>query len=222
MNVDSLDKDIHRRNLTLICFGFIVFCFGQGHLKENTLTLNILAIEFENTFALAIIAWVSLFWFLWRYYQETRIPFKKKFAGKMIAQSKREKYRKFVCSRLPIPLHLVSSAYLIDNLIVEKESVNGFCLAIWIRGAIDKELLEKIVSPITGMYPWSNQIDAPVMKNEWVYIPLSHDRDLKRLALDPLIVRIIFHEATFSSFVIPYLFAVSSILVGLARIKGIL
>jgi hypothetical protein len=62
------DSTPERRNLTVLAASIILFYIGDGVIKDNTLTLEIINVEFSNTGALKAALWVMLCWFLFRYW----------------------------------------------------------------------------------------------------------------------------------------------------------
>ncbi len=63
------DIDPERRNLMVTSLGFIIFYLGEGKMESDKLTLPLVNIEFKNTVFLASMAWIMLFWFVFRYWQ---------------------------------------------------------------------------------------------------------------------------------------------------------
>ena len=64
------DNSPERRNLVVCSLGFILYYLGGGKLKDNTLQLPVVNIEFTNHEFLAGFAWVMLLWFFIRYWQK--------------------------------------------------------------------------------------------------------------------------------------------------------
>jgi len=66
------DSNAERRNLTVSSFFYVVFFLAEGAIKGSGLKLPMVNVEFKNTSMLIIILWVTLFWFLFRYWQTAR------------------------------------------------------------------------------------------------------------------------------------------------------
>lgn len=64
------DPNHTRRSLVVTSTAFIAFSLGGGHIKDNSLSLPLVNIEFAHVWVLAGLAWIGLFWFAFRYWQE--------------------------------------------------------------------------------------------------------------------------------------------------------
>lgn len=62
------DSTPERRNLTVLAASIILFYIGDGVIKDNTLTLEIINVEFGNAGALKTTLWTMLCWFWFRYW----------------------------------------------------------------------------------------------------------------------------------------------------------
>lgn len=66
------DSIPERRNLMVTSLGFIAYYFGGGTVTDSQLKLPVVNVAFANTTILAGLAWISIFWFLLRYWQTTK------------------------------------------------------------------------------------------------------------------------------------------------------
>lgn len=66
------DSHPERRNLSATSLAFIVFYVGGGNFVDGDVTLAVINAHFSNTYLLAAIAWVILFWFAFRYHVTTK------------------------------------------------------------------------------------------------------------------------------------------------------
>lgn len=73
------DSNAARRNLVVTSAVFIIYYWAGGKIKGDDIKLPMINMVFENGYVLAVLAWVALFWFCFRYWQETRAEFKKQF-----------------------------------------------------------------------------------------------------------------------------------------------
>ena len=63
------DKNPERRNLVLLSAAIIAFYVGECVLqKHGEITLPFFKLTFTNPNGLAVIVWLMLLWFMWRYY----------------------------------------------------------------------------------------------------------------------------------------------------------
>lgn len=73
------DSDPERRNLMLTSLAFIAYFFAGGEFKETTVRLQVVNVNFTRPEILALISWMTLFWFLYRYWQTHTGAFEKGF-----------------------------------------------------------------------------------------------------------------------------------------------
>lgn len=66
------DSNPERRNLVVLSSAIIIYYLAGGSVKEKTLSLEIINIEFSNTAMLSVIVWFMLGWFSFRYFIENR------------------------------------------------------------------------------------------------------------------------------------------------------
>ncbi len=94
------DSNPTRRNLVVASLAFILYCWGGGSFKDSTVHLSVINVEFEHQVFLGIMAWVILFWCMYRYrlefakrpsqsfrldiFQPKDTPFTRSYAEKMI------------------------------------------------------------------------------------------------------------------------------------------
>ena len=66
------DNDPERRNLVVSSVCFILYYLAGGTFRENIVRLQVVNVEFSRPYVLAVLAWVMLFWFAFRYWQKNR------------------------------------------------------------------------------------------------------------------------------------------------------
>lgn len=62
------DNDSERRNLTTTSVAFIAYYVADGKFEDGVVNLSVINATFLNTGALAIMAWIILIWFFYRYW----------------------------------------------------------------------------------------------------------------------------------------------------------
>jgi len=85
------DSDPERRNLMISSLGFILFFWGGGCLKDDSLKLPMLNIEFSRPGTIALFAWVALIWFLYRYWLKHSFGFWEQFSTELCEKKYIEK-----------------------------------------------------------------------------------------------------------------------------------
>lgn len=66
------DSNPERRNLTVTAFSFVIYYLAEGTVVGSVISLPIVNVQFEDVRMLAIIAWFTLGWFAFRYWQTSR------------------------------------------------------------------------------------------------------------------------------------------------------
>lgn len=89
------DTNSERRNLSLTSLAFIVYFFSGGKFKDSSVSLNVINATFERPLILAVIAWLALFWFIYRYWLVHSGDFSKNFASEFSAWSDKRCFREF-------------------------------------------------------------------------------------------------------------------------------
>ncbi|WP_309046012.1 hypothetical protein [Marinobacter sediminicola] len=89
------DSNPERRNLSITSLAFIVYFFAGGRFEESKVTLNVINANFERPFILAAIAWLALFWFIYRYWLVHSGDFSSNFTREFSAWSNKPCFRKF-------------------------------------------------------------------------------------------------------------------------------
>ena len=69
------DTNPERRNLLIASLAFIAYFYGGGQLPDNTISLQIVELIFSRPAVLAVLAWILLFWFAYRYWVVNRNKF---------------------------------------------------------------------------------------------------------------------------------------------------
>lgn len=67
------DSNPHRRNLVVTACAFIVYFMADGQFADDkTISLSILSLKFHDTFWLGFFAWLALFYFMYRFYLDSK------------------------------------------------------------------------------------------------------------------------------------------------------
>lgn len=97
------DSDPERRNLTVMSGAFIIYYLAGGSFKENQITLEVININFSRPTVLAVIAWLMLFWFIYRYWQTHRGKFESEFRIELERYIQRGSLEQYVLKNLRPP-----------------------------------------------------------------------------------------------------------------------
>lgn len=62
------DSDPERRNLVVTSLAFIAYFYAGGSFQDNSIRVQVVNLNFSNTTFLGGMAWILLFWFLYRYW----------------------------------------------------------------------------------------------------------------------------------------------------------
>jgi hypothetical protein len=73
------DSDAARRNLTVTSIGFLIYFWCGGSLENDSLKLPMISVEFSRPNVVALLSWVALIWFFYRYRLAHKSKFKEKF-----------------------------------------------------------------------------------------------------------------------------------------------
>lgn len=93
------DSDPERRNLMVVSMAFIVYFYAGGNFPESEVRLQVINANFSNPQVLGIIAWVLLFWFLYRYWQKHSGSFSEGFKSEIHSCYTREYFSKYVSKK---------------------------------------------------------------------------------------------------------------------------
>lgn len=93
-------SDPETRNLSIISMAFIVYYLGGGSFPKDQLSLQVISIEFEKPLILAIIAWIMLFWFLYRYWVTHKGIFSKQYWSEVTDYKNHPHLRRYVEKKL--------------------------------------------------------------------------------------------------------------------------
>ena len=89
------DNDPERRNLVVTATAFIAYYYGGGHFSDNTVTLEVVNVNFFNPGFLAAMAWAGLLWFMYRYWVTHAGIFRRHFAkefGTLVTKTYVQRY----------------------------------------------------------------------------------------------------------------------------------
>ncbi|WP_137885363.1 hypothetical protein [Pseudomonas sp. 2FE] len=95
------DSDPERRNLTVMSAAFIIYYLAGGSFKNNEITLEVVNINFSRPTVLAVIAWLMLFWFIYRYWQTHQDHFRNAFPAEFVKQQSSATLKRHLDSTLP-------------------------------------------------------------------------------------------------------------------------
>lgn len=73
------DSNAERRNLTVMSVCFLEYFLADGKLQDSVLKLPVVSVEFHRPTVIATMAWVALFWFVYRYWLGNKGKFKDEF-----------------------------------------------------------------------------------------------------------------------------------------------
>ncbi|MCL7744176.1 hypothetical protein LV476_04310 [Guyparkeria hydrothermalis] len=94
------DKNPERRNLSLASLSFVAYFWGGGSLVADNVTLQFISLKFSRPEVLALLAWVTLFWFLYRYWLLNRNKFHDSYAVEILSRVNREDANQYVAKAL--------------------------------------------------------------------------------------------------------------------------
>ncbi|WP_147456307.1 hypothetical protein [Stutzerimonas nitrititolerans] len=89
------DSDPERRNLMLTSLAFIAFSLAGGEFRENVVQLQVINAHFTKPNILAVMAWMMLFWFIYRYWQKHSGNFTKEFKSEFAEWQHKEYIRNY-------------------------------------------------------------------------------------------------------------------------------
>lgn len=89
------DANPERRNLSLTSLAFIVYFYAGGRFDESEVTLSVINASFDRPLVLAVIAWLALFWFIYRYWLVHSGDFSSNFTREFSTWSNEPCFRKF-------------------------------------------------------------------------------------------------------------------------------
>lgn len=73
------DSNAERRNLTVTSLAFVAYYYCGGAVANDQFTIQVVSLKFLHPELLALLAWISLLWFLLRYWQTNKGKFKNVF-----------------------------------------------------------------------------------------------------------------------------------------------
>lgn len=111
------DSNPERRNLSITSLAFIIFFFAGGRFEESKVTLSVINANFERPLILAVIAWLALFWFIYRYWLVHSGDFSSNFAKEFSAWSSKFCFRKFAERKMGATFAIdKTEGYLVANI----------------------------------------------------------------------------------------------------------
>jgi len=94
------DSDPERRNLVLTSLAFAAFSLGGGEFHENTIQLQVINAHFTKPYVLAVMAWIMLFWFIYRYWLKHIGEFSKEFKNEFSTWQQKNYIREYAGLKL--------------------------------------------------------------------------------------------------------------------------
>ena len=94
------DSNPERRNLTVTAFSFVIYYLAEGTVVDSVVSLPMINVEFKDVSMLANIAWFTLFWFAFRYWQTTRGKIASMFIGAIQRQNPPRFVQSFVTAHI--------------------------------------------------------------------------------------------------------------------------
>lgn len=212
------DNDPERRNLVMTSFAFILYSWGGGSFDDGDINFQIVNLHFSNTIALAVIAWVMLFWFYYRYWLKHSDTFRKKFTEE-ISKYKGHSFIKNYCSKrtgyallpeIKFNHHFENSGveygYFISHI---DKGLRGYCIKVQYLKSLKRD-------PKTGLIVEQVNTEFPNDDRFITSEDIPFDGAIGRLTFLRLYLLYCFKEHNFSSHVVPY------ILFFVAAISGII
>jgi len=182
------DSNPKRRNLIILSSSIIFFYAADGKLKENTLKLPLINLEFHNTEILVFFIWVALLYLGWRFWQEMPLI--------TFAQYRSEMVRK--------PFNIPLRWYTQKHTGLTYREVDGFVVTNWdpVKFTISYQTVKELTA--------SN--DASV-NNDKRTIPIKgfSGRMLKFLIISYSIIR----QPYFADQIVPFILFFTACLFGL-------
>ncbi len=197
MTID--DNSPERINLLICSFCFIVFFVADGELTNNTITLQIINIKFNNLTVLISIAWIMIFWFALRYWQKTQGKFDDEFKVEINTRKSSWIVVKYAEYRLNNK-HRIKDGFHIKEI----TKYNGTYKIIYGE-----------ISSTTGEIDRSGKLTNFATKNN---LELTIDGKLGRLLLLTLLFQMFFLKPSVGSYLIPYLLFIYSVFLGLTHL----
>ena len=90
------DTNPERRNLRIASLAFIAYFYGGGQLPDNTISLQIVELIFSRPAVLAVLAWILLFWFAYRYWVVNRNKFSEGYSKEIETYYTTEEIQRFL------------------------------------------------------------------------------------------------------------------------------
>jgi hypothetical protein len=118
------DSDPERRNLLVTSLAFIVFFYAGGSFPENEVRLQVINASFSDPKVLCVIAWVLLFWFLYRYWQTHSSSFSDGFENEIRRYHGKVYFLKYVSKKIGKPMiEDKEEGYHVEGMIREKGKI---------------------------------------------------------------------------------------------------
>jgi len=142
------DSDPERRNLMVTSIAFIAYFYAGGSFPESNVRLQVINAEFSQPEILALIAWSTFCWFIYRYWVTHRGNFIASFSNEFTEIREKLYIINFLNKELKQTLHInePNNEYYASNL----RWVGGSVVATCNYASITRNPEGKIVSSSSG------------------------------------------------------------------------
>ena len=93
------DSNPERRNLTVLSLAFVAYYYCGGSAVSDHVSFQLVSMKFSRPELLAVLVWMSLLWFLLRYWQANRGKFEGKFITELQQYKERPYLLRFIAER---------------------------------------------------------------------------------------------------------------------------
>lgn len=209
------DNNAERRNLVVTSYAFIAVSIGDATMSKGVVTLSLISVEFQNIEYLVLLAWLTLFWFMFRYWLTHKGLFTTNLKKEVKKFDDDPLIRKYFRDRMGAePLLKINhssddaeSGYQLETL--STQSFKSGVGLVW-RGATRVRRNEegKIISTTGGPVTDENKnlLEKGVLvlndfRGRWITLRL--------------IIRCFYREESFSSYLVPYLLFIAAVILAM-------
>ncbi|NVF16542.1 hypothetical protein [Vreelandella maris] len=190
------DSNPERRNLLLISLCFVVFILGGGSIPKDEMRLQVISVSFSRPEVLNIIVCLVFLWFLYRYRVVNRNSFLKEFREEINGLRNKRFLKKFIEKSIGHPL---------APRVASKQANETGMLIEWLRwhkGCLKACVIEmKLTRDDLGRISGQGKVDGGLKE----IISLTGFKGW--LVGLRLLVVCFMEQPSFSSHIVPYVFA---------------
>jgi len=216
------DNNAERRNLVVTSYAFIAISVGDATLTKGVVSLNLINVEFQNINHLVLLIWLTLIWFLYRYWLTHKGIFIKTLKDELRGYHTDPIVRGYFKTRMgaePLPVikltpHGDEKGYYLEGIHAQS-LLKGLSL-VW-RGvsSVRRDKLGSI--EVTSTATLNDEHQQPRKRGKLVL------NDLRGRCLTlRLIIRSFCKEESFSAYLVPYLLFMVAVIVALPRTINLL